>query len=334
MWGVMLLLGQLATLIFIVVAGLRQWRRGERQAALILLGGMSWFIIALLYEIVVETGLVAYVPLAETGFLGIAIALSLQMANRVIKTEEALARSERRLEATVAERTDKLQAAQAQLISQARETAVIEERRRIARDLHDEVTQTVYSASLITEVLPQVWERSPEEGRRNLSKLRQLVRGALAEMRTLLFELRPLALENASLDVLLPQLADAFSGRTRIPVEVMVDGGNGLPIEVKVAFYRIAQEALNNISKHADATEVSLTYEQVDDGSQLAIVDNGCGFEPAADHTEGMGLTNMQERAEAIRASLQLHSQPDTGTQLLLSWQPAANWEKEAAGQT
>ena len=166
-WGFLLLLGQLVTLGFIIFAGVRQWRRGERQAALILLGGMSWFIIALLYEILAEAGLFVYIPLAETGFLGIAIALSLQMANSVIKTEEALAASQKNLAGQVAERTAELEEAQAQLIAQAQETAVIEERRRIARDLHDEVTQTVYSASLIAEVLPQVWDRSPEEGRRH-----------------------------------------------------------------------------------------------------------------------------------------------------------------------
>lgn len=325
-WGVGLLLLQLITLGFIVAAGVKQWRRGEWQAALVLLGGMSWFIFALLYEIGAEAGLWGYVPLAETGFLGIAIALSLQMANSVIKTEEALATSQQNLEAMVVERTVELAAVQEKLIEQAQETAVSEERQRIARDLHDEVTQTIYSASLIAEVLPQVWERNPGEGQRSLSKLRQLVRGSLAEMRTMLFELRPSALEDADLETLLPQLADAFTGRTRIPVVVTVDGRDQLPSEVKITFYRITQEAFNNISKHASATEVTLNFEQRVHEACLSITDNGLGYDAAAISSEGMGIAIMQERAEAIVARLDLRSRPGAGTQLLLCW-PAAGDE-------
>jgi len=320
-WGVLLLLGQMLTLAFIIFAGLRQWLRGERQAASVLLGGMAWFMIALFYEILAEAGLFAYIPLAESGFLGIAIALSLQMANSVIKTEESLAASEKYLETIVTERTARLAETQAKLIEQTRESAVFDERQRIARDLHDAVSQTIYSASLIAEVLPQVWERNPDEGQRNLTKLRQLVRGALAEMRTLLFELRPSALENADLETLLPQLADAFTGRTQIPVEVTVSGNHSIPAEVKVAFYRITQEAFNNISKHASATEVMLTCEQQPDAVRLLITDNGRGFDTAARPTEQMGLAIMQERASAIKAQFELSSQPGAGTQLVLCWQ-------------
>lgn len=331
LWGVLLLFAQLVTLLFIVVAGVRQLRSGESQAALVLLGGMSWFIIALIYEILAEAGFWAYIPLAESGFLGIAIALSLQMANSVIKTEEALATSQKNLETTVAERTAELAAAQEQLIAQARESAVFEERQRIARDLHDEVTQTIYSASLIAEVLPQVWDRDPQAGQRNLGKLRQLVRGSLAEMRTMLFELRPSALENADLETLLPQLADAFTGRTRIPVDVTIDGRDQLPSEVRVAFYRITQEALNNISKHAGATEVALNFEQSADEACLSITDNGLGYNALDISSEGMGVAIMQERAEAVVAQLDLRSRPGMGTQLLLCWPAPADDVKEAS---
>ena len=324
-WGIALLLAQFATLVFIIFAGVRQWRRGERQASLVLLGGMSWFIAALLYEILAEAGLFVYIPLAETGFVGIAVALSLQMANSVIKTEEALAASEKNLEAIVIERTARLEDAQAQLIEQTRETAVFDERQRIARDLHDAVSQTIYSASLIAEVLPRVWERSPEEGQRNLTKLRQLVRGALAEMRTLLFELRPSALESADLETLLPQLADAFTGRTRIPVAVTINGGNQLPPEVKVTFYRITQELFNNIGKHASATEVTLICEQQPGGVSLSVADNGRGFDSAAPPADQMGLAIMRERAAAIQAEFDLTSQPGAGTHVLIQWQAHTN---------
>ncbi len=182
-FGIFFLLSKLVTLGFIILAGIVQFRRGERRPATILLAGMSWFIIALFYEILGESGVVAYVPLAETGFIGIAMAMSLEMAGEVIRTEEELATYHLNLEIMVAERTVELEAAQTQLVAQAQETATFEERNRLARDLHDAVTQTIYSAALIAEVLPKVWARSPEEGERNLQKLRQLVRGALAELR-------------------------------------------------------------------------------------------------------------------------------------------------------
>ncbi|MFN2227243.1 MAG: GAF domain-containing protein, partial [Anaerolineae bacterium] len=139
----------------------------------------------------------------------------------------------------------------ARLYEQAQKLAVMEERQRLARELHDAVTQTLFSASLIAEAVPDLWESDQEEGRALLAELRQLSRGALAEMRTLLLELRPTALVEANLRDLLRQLGEAASGRTGVPVTIRVDDPGPLPQEVHVALYRIAQEALNNVVKHA-----------------------------------------------------------------------------------
>ena len=127
------------------------------------------------------------------------------------------------------------------------------ERTRLARDLHDAVSQTLFSASLVAEVLPKMWEQDRQEGLKGLEEVRQLTRGALAEMRTLLFELRPAALADAELPELLHQLAESVMGRVRLPVAVEVEGACTVLPDVKVALYRIAQEALNNITKHAEA---------------------------------------------------------------------------------
>jgi len=201
-----------------------------------------------------------------------------------------------------------------------KEVAASEERRRLARDLHDAVTQTIYSASLIAESLPIIWERNPDEGHRNLAKLRQLVRGALAEMRTLLFELRPSALESAELGTLISQLSDALTGRTRIPVERELKETGLIPVEVKITMYRVTQEAMNNIAKHSEATRVDLKLQSDPDRVQLSIRDNGRGFDPGAMRDSGLGLGIMRERADEIGASLDVSSAPVEGTQVNISW--------------
>jgi signal transduction histidine kinase len=210
------------------------------------------------------------------------------------------------------------------LFEQAQEAAVAEERSRLARELHDAATQTIYSATLIAEALPQVWERSPAEGQRNLAKLRQLVRGALAEMRTLLFELRPTALEAAGLDTLLHYLGDAMTSRTRIPVEVIVEETRetsaDLPPDVKLAMYRIAQEAFNNIAKHAGATQATVTLHRLSEQSALTIHDNGRGFDPDSVSASRLGLGIMRERAEEIGAQLAIGSQAGQGTRISVTW--------------
>lgn len=126
----------------------------------------------------------------------------------------------------------------ARLYEQAQALAVLEERQRLAHTLHDAVNQSLFSAGLIAEVLPRLWEQDPAEARQSLEDLRRLTIGAAAEMRGLLAELRPLALIDADMDDLLYQLANALTGRTNIPVFVTVEGHASLPAEVQVAFYR------------------------------------------------------------------------------------------------
>jgi signal transduction histidine kinase len=218
----------------------------------------------------------------------------------------------------------------ARLYEQAQQAAITEERSRLARELHDAVTQTLFSASLLSEALPAAWEADEEEGRQLLSELRQLNRGALAEMRTLLLELRPSALVEANLADLLNQLAEAATGREGIPVHVTVDHACRLPTDIHVALYRIAQEAVNNVVKHARASEVhlGLLCRELDGepGSaagkefELFIQDNGRGFDPTVVHPGCLGLSIMDERAAAIGAALSVESQPGHGTRVTIIW--------------
>ncbi len=200
------------------------------------------------------------------------------------------------------------------------EAAAIAERERIARELHDAVTQTLFSVAAISEALPRVWQRNQEEARQGLEELRWLTQGALAEMRTMLLELRPAALLEHELGVLLRQLADAMMGRTRMPVVANVVGECTLPGEVRIALYRIAQEALNNISKHARASEAELHLYCEPGQAWLQVSDDGRGFDPQLAQGHQLGLEIMQERAQAIGATLNIDSQPGHGTQISVEW--------------
>jgi signal transduction histidine kinase len=221
----------------------------------------------------------------------------------------------------------------ARLYEQAQKLAVMEERQRLARELHDAVTQTLFSASLISEAVPDLWESDQEEGRALLAELRQLSRGALAEMRTLLLELRPAALVESNLRDLLRQLGEAAAGRTGVPVTVAVDDLCPLPEEVHVSLYRIAQEALNNVVKHARASQVEVLLRCPDSDDQgpglvqieLTIADDGRGFEATQIPPDRLGLGIIRERTQAIGANLELQTQPGQGTRITVVWKAEAS---------
>jgi signal transduction histidine kinase len=156
-----------------------------------------------------------------------------------------------------------------------------------------------------------------------------LVRGALAEMRAMLFELRPAALEVANFETLLGQLGDALHGRTRIPVLIECDELPELPPPVKVVLYRIAQEAVNNIIKHAGATQTQIELKEKSGQVLLRVWDNGCGFDPTKTLNGGLGLEIMRERAESIGAHLEIDSQPNQSTQVTVLWQGLSQNNRE-----
>ena len=207
-----------------------------------------------------------------------------------------------------------------ELNRQAQTLAVLEERQRLAHNLHDAINQSLFSAGLIAEVLPRLWDRDQPEARRSLEDLRKLTRGAMAEMRALLAELRPSTLTDAELGDLLRLLGNAFTGRTNTPAKVTVVGQGVLPADVQVAIYRVCQEALNNVAKHAAASRVEINLTHADEAIELSIHDDGRGFDPEQSTSGHYGLSMMRERAEAAGALLTVTSQPGHGTELIMRW--------------
>jgi PAS domain S-box-containing protein len=238
------------------------------------------------------------------------------LEQRVEERTHELKEANLRLVAEIEQR----QRAEEALASKAAEEAITAERTRLARELHDAVTQTLFSASLIAEVLPELWEVDPQEARKSNEELRQLTRGALAEMRTLLLELRPAALTQARFADLLKQLCEGVIGRARLPVNLVVEGSYEMPPDIKVAFYRVTQESLNNIVKYSRATQVDIFLRLECCDVLLEIHDNGTGFDPSAIKPTSLGMRIMRERAEAIQGQLTILSQPGQGTTVRLHW--------------
>lgn len=212
----------------------------------------------------------------------------------------------------------------ARLYEQARQLAALEERQRLARDLHDAVTQTLFSSSLIADVLPDLWEKNPDKARQRLSQLQQLTRSALAEMRTLLLELRPRGLYETDIADLLQQLIETLRSRTKMAITLSVSLCAPLPKDVQVVLYRIAQEALNNVLRHARANHADVKLLCNDYHITLSIHDDGCGFVPSEIAGNHLGLNIMRERAASIAANLSVDSTPGTGTTILVSWSKEA----------
>lgn len=204
---------------------------------------------------------------------------------------------------------------------QAQALAATQERQRLARDLHDAVSQTLFSASVIAQTLPRLVDQNPDEVHDGLQELNRLNRGALAEMRTLLVELRSQSLVETDLPTLLRNLVHAHDSRSDATFESRINYTSQLPDDVHVAFYRIAQEALNNIQKYANASHVTMELVQNNGSLMLTVIDDGCGFDPQFVPSGHYGLKIMQERADAIDAQLTVTSALERGTNIQLIWQ-------------
>jgi len=205
------------------------------------------------------------------------------------------------------------------LAERGQQLAVLEERRRLARELHDSVTQSLFSMSLLAQVLPELWEVDAEEARAGLVQIRDLTRSALAEMRALLIELRPAALGEQGLAHALREQVAAFERRTGISVLVNLASETRLPEPVEQAFFRITQEALANVARHAHAQRVRVTLRG-HAPVRLVITDDGRGFQPERVGDGRFGLISMHERAAKVGARLHMRTAIGQGTNIAVEW--------------
>jgi signal transduction histidine kinase len=206
--------------------------------------------------------------------------------------------------------------------AQAEEVAVAAERQRLARELHDSVTQSLHSSTLLAEAGQRLARAGDlERTRHYLARLGEIAQQSLKEMRLLVYELRPIALTELGLVGALRQRLDAVERRAGVEVSLVVEGDTELAADVEEELYRIAEEALNNALKHAEPSSIAVTVriegDLPDPRPVLEVVDDGKGFEPAGmRHEGGLGLASMRQRAEKIGGRLTVHSAPGGGTRV------------------
>jgi len=206
----------------------------------------------------------------------------------------------------------------ARLRQRAKRLAIVEERQWLARELHDSVTQALYSVTLYAEAARMALSVGKQDvATENLRELQVMAREALFDIRLLIFELHPPILEGQGLAAALQIRLAAVETRAGLQTEIRVDGGRRLPLSVEEDLYRIALEALNNVVKHAQAQHVTVHLQFDDQHVCLEISDDGMGYDPAqARESGGMGLRGMEERAQRINGRLEILSAPGKGTAL------------------
>ncbi len=199
------------------------------------------------------------------------------------------------------------------LYEQAQELAALQERQRLARELHDSVSQALYGISLGAHTAGEALESDPEQAMASIEYVIALAEAGLAEMRALIFELRPESLEIEGLVAALTRQVAVLRTRYKLAVDATLDIEPDLPMEMKHALYRIAQEALHNIVKHARASTVALRLARQGNEIILQVHDNGKGFDPTGPFPGHFGVRSMRERVAKIGGTLTIESPPGQG---------------------
>lgn len=290
--------------------------------------GRRWRVPAFaITALVVSASLVGGYPTGLDGLLtyllvaGVMLTLVITSANITYRALEQnvdrgrmigeLAEANRRLEESMAENA----ALHARLVEQARAAGVVEERRRLAGEIHDTLAQGLTAIVAQLEAAEQASHR-PDEWSRHLTQARSLARSSLTEARRSVRALRPEQLENATLAEALGELTCGWSQQSGIPAELETAGAaSRAPADTEAALFRVAQEALTNVGRHAKATKVRLTLTDLDDMLLLDVADDGVGFDADAD-TTGYGLVGMRHRLAGVGGTLTVESAPGYGTTL------------------
>jgi signal transduction histidine kinase len=207
----------------------------------------------------------------------------------------------------------------ARLHEQVKRLAVVDERDRISRDLHDSVIQSIYGVTLSLDDVPELVGAAPAEARQRVDHAIDALHGVIRDIRSFIFGLGPPLRDSGSLVDGLRALADELHRNTTTQIELVGEEPDGMPVELVAEMLVIAREALANVARHSQATHASLQLAAPDESIRLEIADDGCGLKPNADIGRSHhGLANMRARAEALGGTFDIHSGPGAGTRIIV----------------
>ena len=205
------------------------------------------------------------------------------------------------------------------LLQSRQKLAILEERNRLARDLHDSVKQHIFVIALQVGTARLRLEHGQDigEAQQRLTEADRVLHQVQDELKTLIRELRPVALEGKGLRPALQELVTQWQRQTNIPVSLQVNGIDALPVLVEEALFRVAQEALSNVARHSHAMDVQVQLTDDPDRVVLSIADNGQGFDATTSDRKGVGFLSMRERMQALGGDVEIESQPGKGTRVV-----------------
>jgi signal transduction histidine kinase len=209
----------------------------------------------------------------------------------------------------------------ARLHERVQQLAVVEERERISRDLHDGIIQAIYGVALSLEDVPPLMESDPAEAEARVDRAIDTLNLAIRDIRNFILGLRSELLHGADVEAGMASLAEEFgaTGAADVTLDLQADPARmaGLPMGHRVQLLQMTREALSNASRHAQAHEIRLSSRDDGDGIELAVEDDGIGFDPSSEPPAGhLGLVNLRQRAAAIGGTMDIDSSPDRGTRL------------------
>ncbi|MGZ8819085.1 MAG: sensor histidine kinase [Mycobacterium sp.] len=310
----------LLILVFVADAGRTAWRRGDRRLAIVVAGSVAFTIVAATVNALSAIWEVARLPfMFSLPYMGLVLAMAYELSRDVLRASQ-LVRDLQAGEAGLRENQARLEASNQQISSlfgrliEAQET----ERSRIARDLHDDIGQRIAGISIAMSSLKRLIGAN-EAGVAALAAIQRDTVALAAGIRHVSHDLHPTLLQHAGLVDALREQCTHFQTRHGIAVDYRADDGlDAVPQDVALALYRVAQEALYNVAKHAAASRIELTLTRVADGVQLSIVDDGKGFDlpDVRGRAKGLGLLSIDERVRFLRGRVEITTPPGGGTRL------------------
>lgn len=319
-------LNNIITYGYFIYAVLLQYKQRKLYKAIVLSFGISIIIISAIHIYLVDLQILRGFDTLPFAFLITIIIMAFQFSNDIVKTQLQLEYYNNHLEDEINIRTKNLQEA-------IKKSILLEERNRIAQQIHDSVNQTLHSLVIIANTLPKIWQTHPEEILSGLNAIKRMSNTSLREMRTVILNLYPHHLTKKPLCHLIRELSQKINDDNALKIDICIDEQHSkLAAKMQIVAYRVIEESVYNIIRHSQASHAKIHLDcahlnSSQDKLQILVEDNGIGFNPDKILPDHLGINFMKESCEKIGAKLTIISKPNQGTKVLLEC-PIVNQEE------